>query len=79
MRWFVRAFGGNARAPRDVDGALRSALLAVLDRNLDEAESLLTQAVRIDSTTMRNLSSCLISLMATSSTKKHSSRVIMSP
>jgi len=50
MRWFVRAFGGNARAPRDVDGALRSALLAVLDRNLDEAESLLTRAVRIDST-----------------------------
>ncbi len=50
MRWLVRAFGGNARAPRDVDATLRSALLAVLDRNLDEAESLLTRAVRIDST-----------------------------
>ncbi len=35
--------------PRDSDAALRSALLAVLDRDLDRAETLLAHAVRIDS------------------------------
>ena len=49
MRWLVRAFGGDARAPRDVDATLRAALLAVLDRDLGKAEVLLTRAVRIDS------------------------------
>ena len=49
MRWLTRAFGGDARAPRDIDSALRSALLSVLDRDLDRAESLLSQAVRADS------------------------------
>jgi lipopolysaccharide biosynthesis regulator YciM len=46
----TRAFGGDARAPRDVDSALRSALLAVLERDFEAAESLLDRAVRIDST-----------------------------
>lgn len=49
MRWLTRAFGGNARAPRDVDTALRSALLAVLERDLDRAEELLAHAARLDS------------------------------
>jgi lipopolysaccharide biosynthesis regulator YciM len=49
MSWLPRAFGGNARAPRDVDAALRAALLAVLDRDWDEAERLLVAAVRLDS------------------------------
>jgi lipopolysaccharide biosynthesis regulator YciM len=49
VRWWTRAFGGNARLPRDVDAALRSALLAVLDRDLDRAEKMLTHAARIDS------------------------------
>ncbi|MGE4609766.1 MAG: tetratricopeptide repeat protein [Myxococcota bacterium] len=48
MRWLTRAFGGNARAPRDVDSALRAALLAVLDRDHDRAEELLAAAVRFD-------------------------------
>jgi lipopolysaccharide biosynthesis regulator YciM len=48
MRWLTRAFGGNARAPRNVGSALRAALLAVLDRNYDRAEELLAQAVRLD-------------------------------
>jgi len=34
---------------KDVDAILRSALLATLDRDLDRAEELLTEAVRIDS------------------------------
>ena len=34
---------------KDVDAILRSALLATLDRDLDRAEALLSQAVRIDS------------------------------
>ncbi len=49
MSWWRRAFGGRARAPRDVDTALRSALLAVLDRDLDAAEEMLTRALRLDS------------------------------
>lgn len=49
MRWLTRAFGGDARAPRDVDTALRLALLAVLERDLESAETLLDRAVRIDS------------------------------
>lgn len=45
MRWFGSGRGG----PRTVDGAVRRALLAVLGRDLAEAEDLLTQAARIDS------------------------------
>ena len=30
MGWLSRVFGGDARAPRDVDAAMRAALLAVL-------------------------------------------------
>jgi len=47
MRWLTRAFGGDARAPRTVDSALRAALLAVLDRDHDRAEELLSAAVRL--------------------------------
>jgi lipopolysaccharide biosynthesis regulator YciM len=46
--WLTRAFGGNARGPRDVDSALRAALLAILDSDFDRAEELLTRAVRLD-------------------------------
>jgi lipopolysaccharide biosynthesis regulator YciM len=49
MGWLSRVFRGDARAPRDVDAALRAALLAVLDRDYDEAERLLLGAVRLDS------------------------------
>jgi lipopolysaccharide biosynthesis regulator YciM len=49
MGWLSRAFGGDARAPKDVDAALQSALLAVLDRDLERAESLLAAAVRLAS------------------------------
>jgi lipopolysaccharide biosynthesis regulator YciM len=49
MGWLSRVFGGDARAPRDVDAALRAALLAVLDRDYDEAEKMLLAAVRLDS------------------------------
>jgi lipopolysaccharide biosynthesis regulator YciM len=49
MGWLSRAFGGDARAPRDVDSALQSALLAVLDRDLERAEAMLSAAVRLDS------------------------------
>jgi lipopolysaccharide biosynthesis regulator YciM len=49
MGWLSRAFGGDARTPRDVDAALRAALLAVLDRDYDEAEKMLLAAVRLDS------------------------------
>ena len=48
MGWLSRAFGGGRRAPRDVDGAMRSALLAVLAHDLEEAERLLTAAVKLD-------------------------------
>jgi lipopolysaccharide biosynthesis regulator YciM len=47
MGWLSRAFGGDARAPRDADTALESALLAVLDRDLDRAEAMLAAAVRL--------------------------------
>jgi lipopolysaccharide biosynthesis regulator YciM len=47
MGWLSRAFGGDARAPGDVEAALQSALLAVLDRDLDRAESMLAAAVRL--------------------------------
>lgn len=50
MRWWRRAFGHGRRAPDDADHALRAALLAVLDRELDEAERLITIAVKLDST-----------------------------
>jgi lipopolysaccharide biosynthesis regulator YciM len=49
MGWLSRAFGGDARAPKDAETALQSALLAVLDRDLDRAESLLTAALRLAS------------------------------
>lgn len=49
MGWLSRVFRGDARAPRDVDAAVRSALLAVLERDWDEAERLLVAAVRMDS------------------------------
>jgi lipopolysaccharide biosynthesis regulator YciM len=49
MGRLTRAFGG-AHAAKDVDAILRAALLAILDRDLDLAEELLTRAVRIDST-----------------------------
>jgi len=47
--WLSRAFGGDARVPRSADVALREALLAVLDRDLERAEQLLTSIVRRDS------------------------------
>jgi len=47
MGWLSRAFGGDARAPKDADSALKSALLAVLDRDLDRAEAMLAAAVRL--------------------------------
>jgi lipopolysaccharide biosynthesis regulator YciM len=49
MRWWKRAFRRGRGATRDVDSILRSALLAVLDRDLDRAEELLSRAVRLDS------------------------------
>ena len=49
MGWLSRAFGGDARAPKDAETALRSALLAVLDRDWDRAESLLAAAVKLAS------------------------------
>ena len=50
MSWWRRALGRDRRAPDDADAALRGALLAVLDRELDEAERLIVAAVRLDST-----------------------------
>jgi len=49
MGWLSRVFRGDTRAPRDVDAALRAALLAVLDREYDEAEKMLLAAVQLDS------------------------------
>jgi lipopolysaccharide biosynthesis regulator YciM len=49
MRRLTRAFKGVTHAMKDVDAILRAALLATLDRDLDRAEELLTEAVRIDS------------------------------
>lgn len=48
MRFWKRAFGGDARAPQETSAAIRRSLLAVLDHELDEAESLLTDVVRRD-------------------------------
>lgn len=50
MSWWRRALGRDRRAPDDADAALRGALLAVLDRELDEAERLIVAAARLDST-----------------------------
>jgi lipopolysaccharide biosynthesis regulator YciM len=49
MAWWRRAIGRSRRAPEDADEALRGALLAVLERDLDEAEHLITAAVQLDS------------------------------
>jgi lipopolysaccharide biosynthesis regulator YciM len=49
MSRLTRAFKGGARAAQDVDTLLRLALLAALDRDLDRAEDLVSQAARIDS------------------------------
>lgn len=46
MAGFGQWFRRRRRAPRDADSLLRRALLAVLDRDLDEAEKLLARAVR---------------------------------
>jgi len=48
MNWFARAFGGGARGPRDLDSEMCSALLSVLDQDMDRAEEALVRAVRID-------------------------------
>lgn len=48
MGWLARAFRGGARGPRDVDEALRSALLALLDQDLDQAQERLTFAAQLD-------------------------------
>jgi len=48
MGWLSRAFGGGARVPRDLDSEVCSALLSVLDQDLDGAEEALTRAVRRD-------------------------------
>jgi lipopolysaccharide biosynthesis regulator YciM len=47
--WLKRVFRGGERAPGDVDTALREALLAVLDHDLDRAEVLIVRAVGLDS------------------------------
>jgi lipopolysaccharide biosynthesis regulator YciM len=46
VRWLPRAFGGDARAPRSGEAALREALLALLDRDVDRAERILVAAAR---------------------------------
>jgi lipopolysaccharide assembly protein B len=46
VRWLPRAFGGDARAPRNTDSALREALFFLLDRNFDRAEGALTELAR---------------------------------
>ncbi len=48
MNWFARAFGGGARGSRDLGSEMCSALLSVLDQDLDRAEEALIRAVRID-------------------------------
>jgi lipopolysaccharide biosynthesis regulator YciM len=48
MRWWKRAIRGERRVPSDVDRVLREALLAVLDRDLERAEELLSRALRMD-------------------------------
>jgi lipopolysaccharide biosynthesis regulator YciM len=49
MGWFRRRFRSEARASSDVEAAVRKALRAVLEGDLDTAEELLSRAVRIDS------------------------------
>jgi lipopolysaccharide biosynthesis regulator YciM len=49
LGWLSRAFGGDARASRGGEGLLRSALLAVLERDLDRAEECLRLAAQADS------------------------------
>lgn len=48
MGWLARAFGGGARGSRNLDSEVCSALLAVLDQNLDRAEEALVRVVRGD-------------------------------
>ncbi len=48
MGWLARAFGGGARGPRDLDSEVCSALLSVLDQDLEGAEEALARAVRSD-------------------------------
>ncbi len=49
MRWLPRVWRGDARAPRDVDSALRAALMAVLEGDWEEAERLLVAGAQLDS------------------------------
>ncbi len=48
MGWLARAFGGGARGPRDLDSEMCSALLSILEQDLDRAEEALARAVRSD-------------------------------
>ncbi len=48
MGWLARAFGGGARGSRDLESEVCSALLSVLDQDLDGAEDALVRAVRSD-------------------------------
>ena len=48
MGWLARAFGGGARDSRSLDSEVCSALLSVLDQDLDRAEEALLRAVRSD-------------------------------
>jgi len=48
MKWLARAFGGSARSPRSLDSEMCSALLCVLDQDLDRAEEILARSVRDD-------------------------------
>lgn len=52
MGWLPRVFRGAARAPRDVDAALRTAFLAALNGDWVEAERLLVAAARLDSASL---------------------------
>jgi len=49
MLWWRKACRGGAGAARTFDAALHGALLAVLERDLERGEALLTAAVRLDS------------------------------
>jgi len=49
MRWFRRWLRRERRAPRDADIVVRKALRCVLEGDLENAEDLLSRAVRIDS------------------------------
>jgi len=49
VRWLSRAFGGDARVPRDAEAASQEALLALLDADLERAEETLAAVVRRDS------------------------------